>query len=294
MTMGAMRIQPITKAIGATVEGIDLNKDLTAAVADELYEALMKHHTLVFRKQALTPEAHIAFADSIGPVVPFHPFYPSIDGHGPIAVITDKKDSPPENDMWHSDLSATKKPPFGSVLRSKVIPPIGGDTLWCSMHAVYDSLSPAMKRYLEGLEASHELMVSYGHTLDWNKAPNRAETLRNATPEELAVPHPVVMPHPSTGRPLIYVNGAYTARIIGLPEVESRRVLENLYAISSNPHYSFRLHWEPDTVVVWDNYATQHLAVGDHYPQYRVVERVTIADDRRAAARRQAGVAQVA
>lgn len=292
--MAAMRIQPITKAIGATVEGIDLNTGLTAAVADELYEALMKHHTLVFRKQDLKPEAHIALADSFGPVVPFHPFYPSIDGYAPIAVITDKQDSPPENDMWHSDLSATRQPPFGSVLRSKIIPPLGGDTLWCSMHAVYESLSPAMRRYLEGMEAAHELMSAYGHTLDWNKANNRAETLRNASPDELSVRHPVVMAHPSTGRPLIYVNGAYTARVIGVPEAESRRILETLYAISNNPHYSFRLHWEPDTVVIWDNYATQHLAVGDHYPQHRMVQRVTIADDRRAAVRRQAGVAQVA
>jgi alpha-ketoglutarate-dependent taurine dioxygenase len=71
--MSAISIRPITKAVGATVEGIDLNRDLTPAVSDALYEALMKHHALVFRKQDLTPEAHVAFAESFGPVVPFHP-----------------------------------------------------------------------------------------------------------------------------------------------------------------------------------------------------------------------------
>jgi taurine dioxygenase len=280
--MGLPIFQPLCKAIGALVEGIDLNADLTPETADALYEGLMRYHTLVFRRQPLTPEAHIALAESFGPVVPFHPFYPSIEGHAPVAVIHDKQDSPPENDMWHSDLSATKAPPFGSVLHSKIIPPVGGDTLWCSMHAVYDSLSPAMQRYLQGLEAAHELMSAYGHNLKNNKFDQRTEILRNASAEELSVRHPVVMAHPTTGRPLIYVNGAYTARVIDVPESESRRILDMLYAATDNPHFSFRLHWEPDTVVIWDNYATQHLALRDHYPQPRKVQRVTIAKDRRA------------
>jgi taurine dioxygenase len=291
--MAGLKFHPITKVIGATVEAVDLNADLTPNVLDALYEGLIKYHTLVFRRQDLKPEAHIALADSFGPVVPFHPFYPSIEGHPPIAVIHDKHDSPPENDTWHSDLSATRKPPFGSVLRSKIIPPVGGDTLWCSMHAVYDALSPAMRRYLEGMEAAHELMAAYGHNLKNNKFEKRTEILKNAAPDDLSVRHPIVMAHPTTGRPLIYVNGAYTARVIGVPEAESHRLLDTLYAMTDNPHYSFRLHWEPDTVVIWDNFATQHLAVADHYPQARLVQRVTIAEDRRAADRRQPAVARV-
>jgi taurine dioxygenase len=290
--MSAISIRPITKAVGATVEGIDLNRDLTPAVSDALYEALTKHHALVFRKQDLTPEAHVAFAESFGPVVPFHPFYPSIEGYPPIAVIHDHRDSPPENHRWHSDLSATKKPPFGSVLRSKVIPPVGGDTLWCSMHAVYESLSPSMKRYLEGMVSVHDLRVSYGPAAGNKQSELRTQRLKETKSEEMSVRHPVVMPHPSNGRPLIYVNRDYTTRIEDLPEAESQRLLQTLYELSNNPHFSFRLRWEPDTVVVWDNYATQHLAVSDHYPQQRVMNRVTIADDRRAAAQR--GVAQVA
>jgi taurine dioxygenase len=290
--MSSMTIQPITKAIGANIEGIDLNRDLTPAVSDALYDALMKHHALVFRKQDLTPEAHVALAECFGPVVPFHPFYPSIEGHPPVAVIHDHRDSPPENHRWHSDLSATKQPPFGSVLRSKLIPPVGGDTLWCSMHAVYDSLSPSMKRYLEGMMSVHDLRVSYAPASGNKQSELRAQRLNETRPEEMSVRHPVAMPHPSNGRPLIYVNCDYTTRIEGLPESESRGILQTLYELSNNPHFSFRLRWEPDTVVVWDNYATQHLAVADHYPQQRIMNRVTIADDRRAAAKR--AVAQVA
>jgi taurine dioxygenase len=128
-------------------------------------------------------------------------------------------------------------------------------------------------------------MSAYGHNLKNNKFDQRTEILRNASAEELSVRHPVVMAHPTTGRPLIYVNGAYTARVIDVPESESRRILDVLYAATDNPHFSFRLHWEPDTVVIWDNYATQHLALRDHYPQPRKVQRVTIARDRRAVPR---------
>jgi taurine dioxygenase len=149
-----------------------------------------------------------------------------------------------------------------------------------------------MKRYLEGMVSVHDLRVSYGPAAGNKQSELRTQRLKETKSEEMSVRHPVVMPHPSNRRPLIYVNRDYTTRIVDLPEAESQRLLQTLYELSNNPHFSFRLRWEPDTVVVWDNYATQHLAVSDHYPQQRVMNRVTIADDRRAAAQR--GVAQVA
>jgi len=283
----AISIKRITAVIGAEVEGIDLNTELNEESAEEIYQHLLRHHVLVFRNQDLTPAAHVAFAESFGPLMPFHPFYPSIAGHAPIAVIEDNADSAPENEMWHSDMSATAEPPFGSVLRSRVIPPLGGDTLWCNMHAVYESLSPAMRRYLDGMMSAHELASAYSHLLGNHKLDSRAQVMHELKPEERRVLHPVVKAHPTTGRPLIYVNIAYTARIMDVSEQENRFILDTLYAATSSPRFQFRLRWTPNTVVVWDNYATQHFAVGDHFPQRRVMERVTILKDRRALASQQ-------
>ena len=129
------------------------------------------------------------------------------------------------------------------------------------------------------LTAAHELGSAYNHLLDNQKFNSRAEVMANLKPEERRVRHPVVMAHPTTGRPLIYVNIAYTACILDVTEQENRFILDTLYAAASSPRFQFRLRWRPNTVVVWDNYSTQHFAVGDHYPQRRVMERVTIVGD---------------
>ncbi len=43
-----------------------------------------------------------------------------------------------------------------------------------------------------------------------------------------------------------------------------------------NATFQMRLRLPPGTVVMWDNMATQHFAVGDHYPQVREMHRVTV------------------
>jgi taurine dioxygenase len=48
---------------------------------------------------------------------------------------------------------------------------------------------------------------------------------------------------------------------------------------SQIPEYQMRLHWSPNTVVMWDNYATQHYALSDYYPAVRRMARTTILAD---------------
>ncbi len=42
------------------------------------------------------------------------------------------------------------------MLKIHTLPPTGGDTLWASGYEVYDRLSPAMQKFLEGLTATHD------------------------------------------------------------------------------------------------------------------------------------------
>jgi taurine dioxygenase len=53
---------------------------------------------------------------------------------------------------------------MGSVLHLHTVPAPGGDTLFASMYAAYDSLSPRMKAYLDGLTAFHSGERSYRRT----------------------------------------------------------------------------------------------------------------------------------
>lgn len=49
-----------------------------------------------------------------------------------------------------------------------------------------------------------------------------------------------------------------------------------LFDMVKKATFQMRLRWEPGTVVMGDNMATQHFAVGDHYPQLREMPRVTV------------------
>lgn len=276
-----LTFEPISAAIGATVRGVDLN----AATQDDyqsLYDGLMKYSVLVFRNQRLTPKAHVALAESFGPLRPRHPFFPSVKGFDPIAIIADSEASPPENEIWHSDMTADPEPPFGSVLHIQTVPPVGGDTLWCSMHGVYDALSADMQRFLATLHAMHDTEFAYATIQNNNKAADRTEALRRKGKEDgNRRRHPVCMKHPVTGRPVVYLNAAFTTHIEGLSKRESDLILDMIQRLVNTPRFQMRLKWEPDTVAIFDNFATQHHAIGDHYPNARVMHRVTIAGDRR-------------
>ncbi|MHB1220088.1 MAG: TauD/TfdA dioxygenase family protein, partial [Alphaproteobacteria bacterium] len=252
--------EPISAAIGATVRGIDLNA-ATGADYQALYDGLMKYSVLVFRNQKLAPQAHVALAESFGPLRPRHPFFPSVRGFDPIAIIADSEESPPENEIWHADMTADPVPPFGSVLHIQTVPPVGGDTLWCSMHAVHDALSPAMQRFLATLTAVHDTEFAYSAVLNNNKGDDRIGVLRaKGKTEGNRHRHPVCMNHPSTGRPVVYMNAAFTTHIEGLTKRESDAILDMVQRLVNTPRFQMRLKWEPDTVAIFDNFAAQHHA----------------------------------
>ena len=173
----------------------------------------------------------------------------------------------------HSDVSWRLDPSFGSVLRAIEVPPIGGDTLWADMEAVYEGLSDEWKARIEGLTAVHDFLNSFGQVMD---AETRAKKREEYPPAE----HPVVRTHPESGRRCIYVNGVFTSHIVGVSEAESDEILSHLYAQALVPEYQVRFTWGAGDVAIWDNRSTQHYASSDYYPLRRVMERVTIIGDR--------------
>ena len=92
--------------------------------------------------------------------------------------------------------------------------------------------------------------------------------------------HPVVRTHPVTGRKALFVNSGFTKHIKGLQRDESDGILAMLFAHIKNPNFHCRFRWQPDSVALWDNRCTQHMAVWDYFPQTRHGIRVTIKGDR--------------
>lgn len=238
----------------------------------ELRRALLDWKVLFFRDQDVTIEEHIAFSALFGELE-IHPFAKSLDGYPEVLVIHHDARSKSGQNGWHSDVTWRQEPSLGSILRARIVPPVGGDTLFCDMNAAYESLSDEIKERIDGRTAVHSFTRVFGHDLSEEK---RAE-MREKYPDAR---HPVVRTHPETGAKSLYVNSAFVSHIEGMDEVEGNRLLRILYRQATIPEYQCRFRWKVDSVAFWDNRAVQHYAAFDYLPQPRRVERVTIVGDR--------------
>jgi taurine dioxygenase len=269
---GASTIRPMTPAVGAEVEGVQL-AEVDDATWKEVADALAQRSVLVFRSQRLTPEALIAVGQRLG-TPHIHPAAPTLDGHREVMIIhADEKSRVVAGEGWHTDVSCDELPPGETILWIQQVPPSGGDTLFASAAAAYDALSDAMKAFLEPLTARHESSHVYGGRYKSDEASSRDGKYPSSV-------HPVVRTHPVTGRKALYVNRAFTTRINELSRTESAAVLRMLYEHQEDPIFQCRVHWEPDTVTMWDNRAVLHRALWDYYPAVRHGLRVSIVGER--------------
>lgn len=268
MSTAAIDVRPMTRHIGAEIFGVDLNAPLSNHVQSDLHDALMKHQVIFFRDQPLTHEAHKRLGRAFGRLA-IHSGVAGLADHPEIVAIhADENSKFVAGESWHSDLSADAEPPMGSILHIHTLPPYGGDTLFASMYAAYDALSPAMRAFLAPLTAEHDANHVYKALfpdLDKKYPCNN---------------HPVIRTHPVTGRRGLFVNSSYTTRINELSKPESDAVLAFLYEHVKDPNFQVRFRWQKDSVAFWDNRCTQHLAVWDYFPETRSGYRVTVAGDR--------------
>ena len=133
---------------------------------------------LFFRDQHISVDEHIAFGRQFGELE-VHPFLPN-DGHPEIVVLDTHGEGPARAERWHTDVSFREAPPTGSILRGRIIPPVGGDTLWADMEQAYEQLDDATKDRIEHLTATHTLRISFGRRLTPERA--RAEAGRVPRP----------------------------------------------------------------------------------------------------------------
>lgn len=268
MSYEALTVKPVTPRIGAEVFGVDLTRPLSNRQTEELKNALADHLVLFFRDQKIDHESHKALGRSFGELA-IHTGVSGLPEHPEIVAIhADANSKHVAGENWHSDLTCNDEPPMGSILYLHTVPDYGGDTLFSSMYAAYEALSPKMQAYLEGLTAIHDGDHVYRPLFPDvdRKYPCNA--------------HPVIRTHPVTGRKLIFVNSSYTTRIVEVPKEESDAILSFLYDHVKNPNFQVRFRWKPHSIAFWDNRCTQHLATWDYFPQTRSGFRVTVAGDR--------------
>jgi taurine dioxygenase len=261
MPYEAITVTPASPHIGAEIGNIDLTKPLSNQQLSELHQAFTEHLVIFFRDQRISFDDQIRVAGYFGP----------LGRHVGVSTISKTTDNPfvrkfhydetstkISGENWHSDQSCAAIPPLGSMLYNHTLPPNGGgDTMFASMYAAYDALSPRMQTYLEGLTATHDGTRVFGP----------------GTPVSI---HPVITRHPVSGKKVIYVNTDFTSHINEVPRKESERILAFLYDHCGRDEWACRFRWRPHSIAFWDNRCAQHKALWDYWPHTRSGYRVQV------------------
>jgi taurine dioxygenase len=266
-----IEVRTLAPTIGAEIGGVNL-ADVDDASFAEIHRAWLEYKVVFFRDQSIDARQQVAFASRFGELEG-HPFLPAKDEDERIIRFEKSADVAGVENLWHSDVSWREVPSLASILRAVEVPPAGGDTLFCDMIAAYAGLPDDVKEAIDGAFAVHDFSHSFGLALS-------KEELEQRQKQFPAVRHPVVRTHPETGRKILYVNSIFTSHIEGIPDDESRKLLDFLCRQATTPEYQCRFQWRTGSVAMWDNRAVQHYASNDYWPMRRVMERVTIIGDR--------------
>nr|WP_321254003.1 TauD/TfdA family dioxygenase [uncultured Ruegeria sp.] len=267
-----MEVKPLTGGLGAEIVGADIRHE---DQFDAIKSAFAKYSVVVLRGQNVRPQEHLSFARRFGQIN-VNRFFKPVDGYPEIATVLKEKDQKEAvGEGWHTDHSYDQEPAMGSILHALEVPPHGGDTLFVSMAAAYEALSPTMRGFLNGLWAVHSSRHVFGSSNMESEAA-KSGRLGNAEAATQDALHPVVITHPLSGRRGLFVNPVFTTEIKGLSADESAAVLGMLYDHCKQPEFQCRLRWQAGDIAIWDNRATWHKAINDYHGFRRLMHRVTV------------------
>ncbi|TDV60317.1 TauD/TfdA family dioxygenase [Pseudomonas sp. LP_7_YM] len=269
----AIQIKPVAGRIGAELSGIKLSGDINTQDFDFINRALLEHKVLFLREQFLTDEQHESFSRRFGDQVP-HPTVPSARQSNAILHL-DARET--RANSWHTDVTFVANYPKISILRGVVIPPYGGDTVWANTAAAYADLPAPLKTLADSLRALHTNLYDYAAPRDTGDAGVKRYR-EQFTAQVYETEHPLVRVHPETGERSLLL-GHFVKQIQGLSSNDSKQLIRLFHDRITHLDNTVRWRWSEGDVVIWDNRATQHIAINDYGNAERIVRRTTVAGD---------------
>jgi alpha-ketoglutarate-dependent sulfate ester dioxygenase len=275
-TETGLTIERLAGRIGAVIGNVDTGQALGDQVIGDIRQALLAHRVVFFRNQSLDYERQVAFAQRFGPLTLGHPTLPSPESQ-PLLEEIDSATGAPAN-RWHTDVTFCDRPPAFTFLRGVVMPEVGGDTIWANTVSAYRSLPQELR------DLADTLRIVHTNTHDYAKPTNREEAAhevisahrRQFVSTVFRTEHPAVRVHPETGERSL-VLGGFAETVAGLGPQASRDLIRILQDYVTRPEQTVRWRWRAGDLAIWDNRATQHVAVFDYGSARRRAERVTVA-----------------
>ncbi len=273
-------VTPSGQSCGATVRGVDLSAPLDHDTVVAIRAAWLEHHVLSFPDQVMSDDDLERFTLAFGDFGD-DPYIAPIPGREHVIAVRRAADetSPLFAENFHSDWSFQARPPAGTCLRSVVVPPTGGDTMFANQHAALDAMPPEMRARFEGLTAVHSARGGYAPSGFYGDRETEADRSMDIRPSETAMAtqlHPLIRAHPETGRLGFFSCLGYIIGIEGMAVDEARELLTELFVWQGRDEFVYRHVWEPDMLVMWDNRSVLHKATGGYDGHERLMHRTTI------------------
>ncbi len=277
--MAPMKVTPLATALGAEVSGVDL-RAMDDTTFEAIREAWRRHLVLRFRGQRLSDPELLAFSRRFGELdppgpnpygAPFLPEFPEINvisnvkvGGKPIGNLGDGEA------VWHCDMTYIDNPPRAALLHALELPPSGGDTFWSNMYLAYETLPGDLRQAVAGRRAVHD--ATYNSAGFMRKGMKEVTDPREAP----GARHPLVIVHPETKRPALFLGRRRNSYVVGLGLAESDALLDKLWAHATRPEFTFRQVWEVNDLILWDNRCTLHRRDAFDPSSRRVMHRTQI------------------
>lgn len=270
-------IEKLDGNFGAAIHGVDLAVGVDDKLMRFLTQSLYEHQVIVLRNQKLDEDSYLQFGKQWGDPIPHVLDHMRMAGYPEMMTVgnTERRD---RDDgirngaaLWHTDQSYESVPASATMLYSIKAPEKGGETQFCNMALAYDALDVSVARKIANLHMAHK--YGYGKT---RKGERNANPIINDDQDQRVpvVHHPVVMPHPITGRKALYALGHGAHAIRGMADDAAEDLIDSLKDHVLQEQFIYRHSYEIGDVVIWDTLSTMHSATLIDIPENQREERL--------------------
>jgi alpha-ketoglutarate-dependent taurine dioxygenase len=152
------------------------------------------------------------------------------------------------------------------------IPATGTATHFADAMGAARRLSPSTRAAVRAKEAVHVYPLT-------DARGDRRFRIATVDRDAPRATHPVLLPHPRTGEPVLFVGQMQTDSIVGLDEPSSEALLAELWSELYAPESVYTHEWRVGDLVIWDNRCTLHRGRAyDDATHPRDLRRVTTKD----------------